>query len=120
MKSIWFVRFFLVLLAPLLVVEIAVAQSQKKPAAPATPVAGSGCLKPGVERGCMVLTDKTTGKLYNLFFLHSTPPALYSTIKFSGRLHEGPTICMQGQAVEVERFARISPSCDAGEKTKKK
>ena len=114
-------RFSAMLFLALVVAEIATAQStQKKPATPTTAVSGSGCLKAGVERGCFVLKDKTTGKFYNLFFLHTTPPDLNTTIKFTGRLHEGPTTCMQGIAVEVERFARLSPNCDGGTKGKKK
>jgi hypothetical protein len=111
MKWSLFARLSAVLFPVLLATEIAAVQSKpEKSTNPTTPVTGSGCLQAGVERGCYVLQDTKTGKLYNLFF-NDARPEVNTMIKFAGRLHSGPTICMQGTPVEVQRFARLKPAC---------
>jgi len=62
-----------------------------------------GCVARGVEAGCMTLKDAKTGTLYNLLFKGPKPQA-DTGIQFTGTLHEGVTMCMQGAAVEVTQW----------------
>ncbi|MBZ5523077.1 MAG: hypothetical protein LAP21_12640 [Acidobacteriia bacterium] len=102
----------------LLLAGIASGQTKPKAAAAAgKTVTGSGCVEAGVEAGCLVLKDRKTGTLFNLFF-KGTPPAIGTAIRFTGNLHEGPTTCQQGTAVNVTKFTPIRMACTApsGEK----
>ena len=90
------------------------AQTKKKSssAAAAKTIAASGCVKAGVEAGCLVLTDFKTKKLYNLFFT-GDKPAIDTAIHFTGTAHDGPTTCMQGQAVDVKKWTPLKRKCPA-------
>ncbi len=81
------------------------AQEPTKPVAPGT-VKGIGYLEAGVEAGCKVLKDTKTGVLYNLFFSSKDQPSIGTAIVFEGTVHEGPTICMQGKAVDVSSWTK--------------
>jgi hypothetical protein len=83
---------------------------QSKPASPAKDVQGSGCVEAGVEAGCVVLKDFKTHKLYNLFF-SADKPAIGTAIHFVGKTHDGPTICMQGQPVEITKWNKLKTEC---------
>ena len=97
----------------LLLTVIASSQAkQKKSASPTKTVTGRGCVGPGVEERCILLTDATTHILYNLYF-QGKRPLLGSTIQFSGKKHNGPTTCMQGQPVDVTKWAKLDNSCSA-------
>ena len=74
---------------------------------------GSGCVRPGVEAGCLVVTGSQDRKDYNLFF-NGPKPAAGSAIAFEGTLHQGPTTCMQGTPVRVTTWSHIDRSCAAG------
>ncbi len=74
-------------------------------------VAGSGCLTAGVEGGCLGLTDFKTKKVYNLFFMTEKKPDVETAIYFEGTIHEGPTICMQGAAVDVTNWTLLKMKC---------
>ena len=77
---------------------------------PAKTVTGSGCIKAGVEAGCLVLKDTKTGTLYNLFFKMNSP-GIGTAIRFTGTRHRGATTCMQGTAVDVTEFTVITMRC---------
>ena len=66
-------------------------------------VRAAGCVAHGVEAGCLTLKDAKTGTLYNLLFKGPKPQA-DTGIQFTGTLHEGVTMCMQGAAVEVTQW----------------
>jgi len=76
-------------------------------------VKGSGCLEPAVETGCKVVRDAKTGVLYNLFFSSKNQPAFDTAISFEGTVHDGPTVCMQGKAVNVTSWTKIRMHCPA-------
>ncbi len=103
----------------LLAVMVSGQDKQGKTAPAAKTVTGSGCVEAGVEAGCLVLKDTKTGTLFNLFF-KGNPPAINTAIRFTGNLHEGPTTCMQGTAVEVKKFTVIKMHCPAASPEKKK
>lgn len=74
-------------------------------------ISGMGCVEKGVEAGCLVLHDQKTKRLYNLYFSKDKPlPGV--AIRFTGTKHDGPTICMQGEAINVDEWTRVKLSCD--------
>jgi hypothetical protein len=83
---------------------------QKKPASPSKTITGSGCVGPGVEERCILVTDATTHTLYNLYF-KDKGPLLGSMIQFTGKKHNGATSCMQGQPVDVTKWTKLDNSC---------
>lgn len=76
-------------------------------------VNGSGCVTAGVEGGCLVLTDFKTKKVYNLFFKTEKKPDVGTAISFNGTVHDGPTFCMQGAAVDVTKWTQLKMKCPA-------
>ena len=74
-------------------------------------VRGEGCVEPGVEAHCLVVTDLKSGNLYTLL-IKGMQPEIGSGIEFSGFPHRGVTTCMQGTAVDVQTWAhRDSLKC---------
>jgi hypothetical protein len=104
--------------ALLLVTSVAAGQAKQPEAAAGQTITGSGCVEAGVEAGCLVLKDSRTGTLFNLFF-KGTLPAIGTAIRFAGRVHDGPTTCQQGTAVDVTKFTPIKMSCTASSGRKK-
>ncbi|HLJ25956.1 MAG TPA: hypothetical protein VKY85_04545 [Candidatus Angelobacter sp.] len=90
---------------------------QKKPpvSSSSEDLTGSGCVESGVETGCLVLKDARTKILYNLFF-KGKKPAMGSAIRFTGSKHDGPTTCMQGEAVDVKEWIALKMKCPAADK----
>ncbi len=84
----------------------------KKSSSGAKTITGMGCVGPGVEERCILVTDGKTHVLYNLYF-NGKRPLLGSTIQFTGKKHNGPTTCMQGQPVDVAKWTKIDNSCSA-------
>jgi len=101
-----------ILLSVALMLPVAlVGQNDKsKPAstAPKAMVTGYGYVTAGVEAGCLMLQDSKTKTLYNLFFAGKKKPALGTAIRFTGKIHDGPTACMQGEAVDVKTWTAIT------------
>ncbi len=86
-----------------------VALAAQEPTKPVTQnmVKGTGYVEAGVEAGCKVLKDAKTGVLYNLFFSSKDQPTLGTAITFEGTVHEGPTTCMEGKAVNVSSWTKM-------------
>ena len=70
-------------------------------------ISASGYVTAGVEAGCLMLQDAKTKTLYNLFFAGKKRPALGDAIQFTGTRHDGPTTCMQGEAVDVKKWTPL-------------
>ncbi len=68
-------------------------------------VHGEGCVEAGVEPRCLVVRDLRAGKLYNII-VGDPRPTPGEGIEFTGTLRPGANVCMQGAAIEVERWAR--------------
>jgi len=98
------------IIVSLLTVMAPSLDGQKKASSPAKTIQGMGCVGPGVEERCILLTDATTHTLYNLYF-KGKGPLLGSTIQFTGKKHNGPTTCMQGQPVDVTKWTKLDNSC---------
>ncbi len=107
---------FAIMTLLLAVLPASKVQSQTKrkssPSAAAKAITGVGCVGPGVEERCILLTDTKTHTLYNLFFT-GKKPLLGSTIHFEGKRHNGPTTCMQGQPVDVTKWTKLDNSCSS-------
>jgi hypothetical protein len=73
-------------------------------------VTSAGCVKAGVEAGCLVLSETKTKKTYNLFFADKKPD-IDTAISFEGTVHHGPTTCMQGTPVDVTKWTNIRLQC---------
>ena len=104
-------RLFAVATMALLVVPQTLA-FQKKPETTneKKSIYAAGCVQAGVEAGCLVLSKNNT--VYSLFF-KGKKPALGSAIRFTGTPHEGPTSCMQGEAIDVKTWTAIKMKCVA-------
>ena len=101
----------LLLLALLLFTSTAIqAQSRRRRSTRAKTITASGCVKAGVEAGCLVLTDPKTNVMYQLSF-KGRKPAVGAAIRFTGTAHGGITICMQGIGVSVKSWTRTKMKC---------
>lgn len=95
----------------LLLSVLAFSQTKaKNTASGSKAISGMGCVGPGVEERCILVTDAKTHVLYNLYF-NGKRPLFGSTIQFTGKKHSGPTTCMQGQPVDVTKWTKIDNSC---------
>jgi hypothetical protein len=74
-------------------------------------VKDSGCVKQGVEGGCLILKTFDEKNVYTLLFSDGEMPELGAAISFEGSKHGGPTTCMQGTAVDVKKWVRINRRC---------
>jgi hypothetical protein len=77
------------------------AVAQEKP----KEVHGAGCVQAGVEARCLVVKDVKSGTLYNIM-IKEPRPAIGEGIEFSGTVHEGVTVCMEGVAVAVTSWTK--------------
>ena len=80
---------------------------------PAKTITASGCVTAGVEPGCLLVTDKKTGTVYNVYFRGRKKPQVGSAIRFTGAPHDGPTTCMQGRAVNVRTWFPLKMKCES-------
>lgn len=87
--------------------QAADAQNRPPAAQKSKIVAGFGYVTAGVEAGCLMLQDSKTKTLYNLLFVGKKKPPLGTAIRFTATRHEGPTTCMQGEALDVKTWTAI-------------
>ncbi len=89
------------------------AQKPEEKAAQGTAVRISGCIEPGVEVGCRILRDAKTGDVYSLSFHSKSQPEAGMGVSIEGTIHNGPTSCMQGKAVDVTKWTKAEMQCGA-------
>ena len=90
----------------LAVVSIGLAQEGKKEV---QEVKAIGCVRQGVEAGCLLLRTMDGKTTYNIF---ATPrPELETVIAIEGKPHRGPTACMEGIAIDVTKWERTDQKC---------
>jgi hypothetical protein len=87
--------------------------TQKPPTTGPKAIYAGGCVQAGVEAGCLVLKSRGD-KVYTLL-IKGKKPAIGSAIRFTGTLHDGPTTCMQGEAVDVKQWTPIKMKCSVVE-----
>jgi len=90
-----------------LFVSFSHGQKKQPEPSPAKTISASGYVTAGVEAGCLMLQDSKTKTLYNLLVAGKNKPALGAAIHFTGTRHEGPTTCMQGEAVDVKKWTPL-------------
>ena len=103
-----FVRFSAAIVLGMIAASGVLSQQQPeipKPQPEPKRVHGEGCVEAGVEAGCLIVRDVRAGKLYNII-VGDPRPTPGEGIEFTGTLRQGPSVCMQGAAIEVERWAR--------------
>ena len=74
-------------------------------------IKSSGCVETGAEAGCLVLKGLKDKKEYNLFFASGKKPSVGTAISFTGKIHAGPTTCMQGTPVDVTKWVQLRMHC---------
>ncbi|HYL74975.1 MAG TPA: hypothetical protein VEU96_12265 [Bryobacteraceae bacterium] len=90
----------------LVAVSIGLAQEAKKEV---QEVKAIGCVRQGVEAGCLLLRTMDGKTTYNIF---ATPrPELETVITIEGKPHRGPTACMEGIAIDVTKWERSDQKC---------
>jgi hypothetical protein len=107
----------LIVCAILTAITWTTATSHAKPAArPAgTAVKGDGCLRAGVEGGCLSLTTADKKHTYSLHFDANNKPNADTMIHFEGTTMDVDT-CMQGTPVKVTKWNALKMKCPAESK----
>ncbi len=80
-----------------------------------TNVAGDGCVRAGVEAGCLNLTTKDKKNKYSLHFDAKNKPSTDTMIHFEGTTTDVDT-CMQGTPVKVTKWNTLKTKCPADSK----
>ena len=75
-------------------------------------IKGKGCLRAGVEAGCMILTMADKQHKYSLHFDAANKPGVDAMISFEGTSLDVDT-CMQGTPVKVSKWAPLKEKCPA-------
>jgi hypothetical protein len=78
-------------------------------------VAGDGCIRAGVEKGCLILTTADKKNKYSLHFDSNNKPSADTMIHFEGTTSDLDT-CMQGTPVKVTKWNALKTNCPAESK----
>jgi hypothetical protein len=90
----------------LVMVSLGLAQEGKKEV---QEVKAIGCVRRGVEAGCLLLKTLDGKTTYNIF---ATPrPEPDTVITIEGKAHRGPTACMEGIAIDVTKWEVSDQKC---------
>ncbi|MFZ0821154.1 MAG: hypothetical protein WAM91_13880 [Candidatus Acidiferrales bacterium] len=79
------------------------ATRNPQPGPPAQFAKGDGCLRAGVEGGCLSLTTTDKKNTYSLHFDASNKPSADTMIHFEGATMDVDS-CMQGTPVKVTKW----------------
>jgi hypothetical protein len=79
-------------------------------------IKAAGCVRQGVEAGCLVLKDFKDKKLYSLHFPSGKKPDLDTAISFEGTKQDVDT-CMQGIPVAVSKWTQLKMKCPPEKQT---
>jgi len=69
-----------------------------------------GCVRSGVEAGCLMVVTLDGKTTYNIM-VAKNPPKPGDVIEFWGKEFQGLTYCMQGKAVKVDKWSRLKMKC---------
>lgn len=97
-------------LALLVVSGTALSQQPQRPQVPhpqpePKKVHGEGCVESGVDARCLIVRDVAHSRLYSII-VGDPRPVPGEGIEFTGTVHQGPPVCMQGTAIEIEHWQR--------------
>lgn len=74
-----------------------------------------GCVKPGVELGCLIITDRRTGNSYDIGSAVPRPdPQQNLVVDLRGQLFHGTSFCMQGPILNDITWNYMKMSCTLG------
>jgi hypothetical protein len=74
-----------------------------------------GCVKPGVEGGCLMIADRKTGKLYQINSANPRPdPAQDLAVVLTGTISPGLDFCMQGPILKDITWSYTKMPCKTG------
>lgn len=68
-------------------------------------VHGEGCVENGVDARCLLVRDVAHARLYSIL-VGDPRPTPGEGIEFTGTVHQGPSVCMQGTLIQVEHWQR--------------
>jgi hypothetical protein len=72
-----------------------------------------GCVEPGVEIGCLIITDLKTNKNYNVGSANPRPdPARNLVIRLKGQISGGVSFCQQGTILNEITWSYTKRSCE--------
>ena len=74
-----------------------------------------GCVRAGVEAGCLILTTTDKKEKYSLHFDTNDKPSADTMIHFEGTTVDVDT-CMQGTPVKVSKWNALKTKCPADSK----
>jgi hypothetical protein len=69
----------------------------------------TGCVRKGVEGGCLMLVSLDGKTKYNIFT--DKKPKEHDVIEIWGKEHNGPTTCMEGTPVAVSQWRLLPIKC---------
>ncbi len=76
-----------------------------------------GCVKPGVETGCLIITDRQTGKTYQINSANPRPdPARNLVVDLKGEIFPGVDFCMQGPILKEITWNYTRMQCAAAKR----
>jgi hypothetical protein len=78
-------------------------------------VTSDGCVRAGVEAGCLILTTADKKNKYSLHFDPNNKPSADTMIHFEGTTLDVDT-CMQGTPVKVAKWNALKMKCPAESK----
>ncbi len=89
----------------LILVASAAAQTQKT-----QPVTVEGCVAPGVEGGCLMVTGKD-GKVWDISTANPRPKIGGRAIHLTGQFSGAPSYCMQGTKLDHIQWHYTDAAC---------
>lgn len=97
-----------------LAVFITAAVPQQSQAQGGPRVAVLGCVSPGVEAGCLIITDNVSGKTYQISSAVPKPdPAKHLVVRLSGTIVNKISFCQQGPILEEIKWSYTKMRCRA-------
>lgn len=75
-----------------------------------------GCVRQGVEIGCLIIKDRKTGKAYQINAASPKPdPARNLAVKLKGQITQGVDFCQQGPILTAIAWNYTKLRCVPGE-----
>ncbi len=92
------------------------ANAQQQPQAIGEQVLMLGCVAAGIERGCLVIKDRASGKTYQISAARPRPnPTQRLVVVLTGNVTDKADTCQQGPVLENITWAYTKMVCDASE-----
>ena len=86
------------------------------PAPAAQTVRVLGCVRQGVEMGCLIIEDRKTGRTYQINAASPKPdPAQNLAVTLQGEITPGVDFCQQGQILTAITWRYTKTRCAPGE-----